>query len=229
MTKRIWTWIGAALAVVVGVGALAVAGPWRDRGDTGPVRTVVLSMKDYTFNGKNPTLAFQPGERVRFIVSNDVDSRVLHNFRVVGMNVEDFYLNAKLVSASGKRRKVSRGARASQRRGLRRCVFGWRRDRRREEVSPLPHGSRKNWAVNGPAVQSKRSVGMIKRRVKGAGLPANICNHTFRATGITTFLLNGGTVEKAQAIAGHESPRTTKLYDRRNDEITLDEIERILI
>ena len=70
---------------------------------------------------------------------------------------------------------------------------------------------------------------MIKRRVKAARLPANICNHTFRATGITTFLLNGGTVEKAQAIAGHESPRTTKLYDRRNDEITLDEIERILI
>jgi integrase len=70
---------------------------------------------------------------------------------------------------------------------------------------------------------------MIKRRAKAAGLPANICNHTFRATGITTFLLNGGTVEKAQVIAGHESPRTTKLYDRRSDEITLDEVERILI
>jgi integrase len=70
---------------------------------------------------------------------------------------------------------------------------------------------------------------MIKRRAKAAGLPANICNHTFRATGITTFLLNGGTVEKAQVIAGHEPPRTTKLYDRRSDEITLDEVERILI
>ena len=42
-------------------------------------------------------------------------------------------------------------------------------------------------------------------------------------------LLNGGTVEKAQAIAGHESPKTTKLYDRISDEITLDEVERILI
>ena len=70
---------------------------------------------------------------------------------------------------------------------------------------------------------------MIKRRAKAAGLPANICNHTFRATGITTYLLNGGTVEKAQTIAAHESPRTTKLYDRRSDEITLDEVERILI
>jgi hypothetical protein len=50
-----------------------------------------------------------------------------------------------------------------------------------------------------------------------------------RAVGITTFLLNGGTVEKAQALAGHESPKTTKLYDRTNDGITLDEVERILI
>ena len=47
--------------------------------------------------------------------------------------------------------------------------------------------------------------------------------------GITTFLLNGGTVDKAHAIANHESPKTTKLYDRTSDEITLDEVERILI
>ena len=70
---------------------------------------------------------------------------------------------------------------------------------------------------------------MIKRRARAAGLPANICNHTFRATGITTLLLNGGTLENAQAIAAHESPRTTNLYDRTNDEITLDEVERIRI
>lgn len=70
---------------------------------------------------------------------------------------------------------------------------------------------------------------MVKRRAAGAGLPHTTCNHTFRATGITTYLLNGGTIEKAQAIAAHESPRTTKLYDRTSDEITLDEIERILI
>ena len=53
--------------------------------------------------------------------------------------------------------------------------------------------------------------------------------HTFRATGITAYLEAGGTLENAQAMAAHESPRTTKLYDRTGDEITLDEVERIAI
>jgi hypothetical protein len=46
---------------------------------------------------------------------------------------------------------------------------------------------------------------------------------------ITAYLENGGNIENAQAIAAHESPRTTKLYDRTGDEITLDEIERITL
>lgn len=52
---------------------------------------------------------------------------------------------------------------------------------------------------------------------------------SIRATGIPAYLDNGGTIENAQAIAAHESPRTTKLYDRTGDEITLDELERILL
>jgi integrase len=52
---------------------------------------------------------------------------------------------------------------------------------------------------------------MIKRRAQAAGLPYSTCCHTFRATGITTYLENGGTLEHAQTIANHESPRTTKL------------------
>ena len=68
-----------------------------------------------------------------------------------------------------------------------------------------------------------------KRRALAAGLPSSTCCHTFRATGITAYLENGGTIENAQAIAAHESPRTTKLYDRTSDEITLDEVERIVI
>src|SRR5436309_3263511 len=70
---------------------------------------------------------------------------------------------------------------------------------------------------------------MIKRRALAAGLPYSTCCHTFRATGITAYLENGGTIENAQAIAAHESPRTTKLYDRTSDEITLDEVEKIVI
>lgn len=58
---------------------------------------------------------------------------------------------------------------------------------------------------------------------------ARIGNHTFRATGITAYLRNGGTLEKAAAIANHASTRTTQLYDRRSDDGTLDEVERILI
>ena len=68
---------------------------------------------------------------------------------------------------------------------------------------------------------------MIKRRARQAGLPSSTSCHTFRATGITAYLENGGTIENAQAIAAHESPRTTKLYDHSGDEITLDEVERI--
>jgi integrase len=71
---------------------------------------------------------------------------------------------------------------------------------------------------------------MVKRRALAVGIGIeHICCHTFRATGITAYLENGGTLEHAQAIASHESPRTTKLYDRTNDALTLDEIERIAI
>lgn len=70
---------------------------------------------------------------------------------------------------------------------------------------------------------------MIQRRAKAAGIKTRIGNHTFRATGITAYLKNGGTLETAQHIANHKSPRTTKLCDRLRDEISLDEVERILI
>ena len=66
-------------------------------------------------------------------------------------------------------------------------------------------------------------------RAAAADLPPSTCCHTFRATGITAYLSNGGTLEHAQQIAGHASPKTTKLYDRTADTITVDEIERIVI
>jgi integrase/recombinase XerD len=76
---------------------------------------------------------------------------------------------------------------------------------------------------------ARNALDMIKRRAVAAGLSPRIGNHTFRATGITAYLENGGTLEHAQQIAAHESPKTTKLYDRTSDQVTLDEVERILI
>ena len=70
---------------------------------------------------------------------------------------------------------------------------------------------------------------MIKRHARKAGLPAEICAHSFRGTGITEYLRNGGDLEVAARIAGHESTRTTELYNRLQEEISLDEIERIHI
>jgi integrase len=70
---------------------------------------------------------------------------------------------------------------------------------------------------------------MIQRRATELGLNVHIGCHTFRATGITAYLEAGGTLENAQLMAAHESPRTTKLYDRTGDEITPDEVEWITI
>lgn len=70
---------------------------------------------------------------------------------------------------------------------------------------------------------------MVKRRAVGAGIETAIGCHTFRATRITNYLSNGGTLKKAQALANHESARTTKLNDRRDDNLSLDWVERISI
>lgn len=70
---------------------------------------------------------------------------------------------------------------------------------------------------------------MIQRRAAQADIETKIGNHTFRATGITAYLKNGGTLERAATMANHSSTRTTQLYDRRSDEISLDDVERVLI
>jgi site-specific recombinase XerD len=70
---------------------------------------------------------------------------------------------------------------------------------------------------------------MVRRRALAAGIKTRIGNHTFRATGITEYLRNGGRRELAQQMAAHESPRTTALYDRRDDEVAVCEVERIVI
>jgi integrase len=70
---------------------------------------------------------------------------------------------------------------------------------------------------------------IIQRRAVDLGFWVKIGCDIFRATGITACLEASGALENAQAMAADESPRTTKLYDRTGDAITLDEIERITI
>jgi site-specific recombinase XerD len=83
--------------------------------------------------------------------------------------------------------------------------------------------------LSGKALAQQDAHAMIRRRAVAAGISTAVGNHTFRATGITAYLKNGGTLEKAAHMANHSSTRTTQLYDRRSDDVSLDEVERILI
>jgi integrase len=98
-----------------------------------------------------------------------------------------------------------------------------------EKKSPLFRTVDRRRQLTTDAMTRTDVLRMVKRRAREAGLSGAVSCHTFRATGITAYLENGGTLENAQKIAAHESPRTTKLYDRTNDQLTLDEIERIQI
>ena len=95
-----------------------------------------------------------------------------------------------------------------------------------EKDAPLWHSMPRAGGLSARRMSRVDVFRMIKRRVKTVGLGEANC-HTFLATGITVYLLNGGTLERAQAIAAHESPRTTKLYDRTADEVTIEDIEKI--
>ena len=88
---------------------------------------------------------------------------------------------------------------------------------------------RKTRQLTGKPMSQADVYRMIRRRAAAAGIKTLIGCHTFRATGITAYLTNGGKLEVAQQMAAHESARTTGLYDRRGDEISLDEVERIVI
>jgi integrase/recombinase XerD len=68
---------------------------------------------------------------------------------------------------------------------------------------------------------------MVQRRSKDAGLETAIGNHSFRAIGITDYMENGGDITIAQRMAGHANIKTTQVYDRRDDEVSFSEIERV--
>lgn len=149
---------------------------------------------------------------------------------VVGMNVEDYYPEGKrwwlrLHEKGGKRHEVPAHHNAEA------YLDAWidAAGIADEKRSPLFRSMDRRGRVSARPLDRSAVLYMVKRRARAAGLPAELCNHTFRATGITAYLENGGTLENAQQIAAHESARTTKLYDRTADTITLDEIEKIAI
>jgi site-specific recombinase XerD len=149
---------------------------------------------------------------------------------VVHMRIEDYYENGKrswirLHEKGGKRHEVPAHHNAEAYLDTYLAAVGIRD----EKKSPLFRSVDKQRKITANPMTRTDVLRMVKRRAQAAGLPSSTCCHTFRATGITAYLENGGTIENAQAIAAHESPRTTKLYDRTGDEITLDEVERIMI
>ncbi len=149
---------------------------------------------------------------------------------VVSMKVDDYYQNGKrwwfrLHEKGGKRHEVPAHHNADDYVTAYLDAAGiWQ-----EKKGPLFRSVDKHRKLTLSPMTRTDVLRMIKRRALDAGLPSSTCCHTFRATGITAYLENGGTIENAQAIAAHESPRTTKLYDHTSDEITLDEVERIAI
>ena len=149
---------------------------------------------------------------------------------VVGMNVEDYYRQGKrwwlrLHEKGGKFHEVPAHHKAEAYLDAYLDVAGIGK----QKGTPLWRSMSRERTFSENRMSRVDVFRMIKRRVRQAELGAAANCHTFRATGITAYLLNGGSIENAQAIAAHESPRTTKLYDRTADGITLDEIERIVI
>ena len=148
---------------------------------------------------------------------------------VVGMRRQDYFLQGtrgwlRLHEKGGKRHDVPAHHRAEAAVEAYLVAGGIK-----DAQAPLFQSVDRSHRLSGRSLTRRVVLAMIKRRASAAGLPASTCCHTFRATGITAYLSNGGTLEHAQQIAGHASPRTTKLYDRTADTVTLDEIERIVI
>jgi site-specific recombinase XerD len=193
--------------------------------------------------GKTPVLA---AEQARHLLDSIDTSKIaglrdraiiavmVYSFARVGavcaMNVEDYYPDGKrfwlrLHEKGGKRHEVPAHHNAEAYLDAYIEAAGIAG----EKKAPLFRTLDEHRQLTAERITRNDVLRMVKRRAREAGLPHEISCHTFRATGITAYLENGGTIENAQAIAAHESPRTTKLYDRTSDEITLDEVERIAI
>lgn len=148
----------------------------------------------------------------------------------IGMNVEDYYTEGRrakfrLHEKGGKRHEVPAHHKAEAYVDAYLEAAGIAEQKK----TPLFRSIDRHRRLTDRPMHRMDAWRMIKRRAKAIDLSDAICNHTFRGTGLTAYMENGGTLEKAQQIANHASPKTTKLYDRSSDAITLDEVEKIAI
>jgi integrase len=108
------------------------------------------------------------------------------------------------------------------------CVDGAGLNRREHAKAPLFQSAPgRSKSLSGKPLDRSAVLGIVKRRCRDLGLPASICKHSFRATGITLHQENGGDIEAAARLAGHADTRTTQLYNRNRRTISLVEVERV--
>jgi integrase/recombinase XerD len=151
---------------------------------------------------------------------------------VVGLDVGDYFRaghrwKIRLHEKGGQRRTVPVHHKAKEYLDAYLEVAGIREER----DEPLFQSLRgRTGELTGERLLADNALQMVKRRASDAGFdPDQISCHTFRATGITTFLDNGGDLEVAQHIAGHASAGTTRIYDHRDQKVEQEEIERVRI
>lgn len=194
--------------------------------------------------GKTPVLA--PDEARRLLDSIDVTTPIglrdraliglmIYSFARVGaalaMRVEDVFVQnrrlwVRLHEKGGKRHEMPCHHNLEE--YLTAYIDGCelREDRKEPLFRTIARGTRR---LSDTPLPQASAFQMVRRRASAAEIETAIGNHSFRATGITAYLKNGGTLERAATMANHASTRTTQLYDRRPDDVTLDEVERVMI
>ena len=216
--------------------AIRMLGDWLVVSQVLPVNTTaaVRGPKHVITKGATPVLSPAEARKLLETIDTGALSVMLYSFArvsaVLGMRRQDYFGQGsrgwlRLHEKGGKRHDVPAHHRAAAALDAYVEVGGIEAPKAALFPTVDPSGRR----LTGRALERRLVLAMIKRRAAAAGLPPSTCCHTFRATGITAYLSNGGTLEHAQQIAGHASPKTTKLYDRTADTVTVDEIERIVI
>ena len=233
MAAYIRTHPGSAPTVKQHLAAIRMLGDWLVVSQVLPVNpaAAVRGPKHVVTTGATPVLS--PAEARRLLEAIDTGtlaglrdralvSVMLYSFArvsaVIGMRRQDYFRQERqgwlrLHEKGGQRHDVPAHHRAAEaldddlaRAGLDAATAALF-----QSVDPA------GWRLTGRALSRRLVLAMIKRRAAAVDLPPSTCCHTFRATGITAYLSNGGTLEHAQQIAGHASPKTTKLYDRTAD------------